>query len=46
MGRQAALKLSDRIDHPTTAISDSTLIPVTLLEGESLGAAPEEKAMG
>ena len=41
MGRQAALKLIDRIDHPTTAISDSTLIPVTLLEGESLGAAPQ-----
>ena len=40
MGRQAALKLIDRIDHPTTAISDSTLIPVTLIEGESLGQAP------
>ena len=37
-GRQAALKLIDRIDHPGTAPSDSTLIPVTLIEGESLGA--------
>ena len=40
MGRQAALKLIDRIDHPGTASSDSTLIPVTLIEGESLGQAP------
>ena len=40
MGRQAALKLIDRIDHPGTTSSDSTLIPVTLIEGESLGQAP------
>ena len=41
MGRQAALRLIDHIDHPNTAISDSILIPTTLIEGESLAAAPK-----
>ena len=45
MGRQAALKLIDRIDHPGTASSDSTLIPVTLIEGESLGQAPTRQGV-
>ncbi|MBR3272403.1 MAG: substrate-binding domain-containing protein, partial [Clostridia bacterium] len=40
MGRRAALRLIDHIDHPNTAISDSVLIPTMLIEGESLGEAP------
>jgi DNA-binding LacI/PurR family transcriptional regulator len=40
MGRQAALRLIDHIDHPNTADSDSILIPTTLIEGESLAAVP------
>ena len=40
MGRQAALRLVDQIDHPNTAGSDADLIPVRLLEGESLGPVP------
>ena len=42
MGSQAALCLIDRIDHPTTAVSQLMLIPTTLIEGESLGRPPVE----
>ena len=42
MGRQAALKLIERIDHPGAARSSSVLIPAALVEGESLAAAPAE----
>ena len=42
MGRQAALKLIGQIEHPHTDAGDSMLIPATLIEGESLGAAPKE----
>ena len=41
MGRHAALRLIDHIDHPNTAISDSILIPTMLIEGESMAAAPK-----
>lgn len=41
MGREAALRLIERIEHPTTAVSEYVLIPATLIEGESLGPAPE-----
>ena len=40
MGREAALRLIDHIDHPNTAISNSVLIPTELIEGESLARAP------
>ena len=43
MGRQAALRLIDRIDHPNTAISDPVLIPATLVEGESMGYCTENR---
>ena len=41
MGRQAALRLIDHIDHPNNATNGSILIPTTLIEGESLAAAPK-----
>lgn len=41
MGRQAALRLIDHIEHPNTAKCDSVLISTTLIEGESLAAVPE-----
>ncbi len=41
MGRQAAYRLIDQIDHPNTAVHDSVMIPSRLIEGESLGTAPE-----
>ena len=41
MGREAALRLIEHIDHPNTAISDSVLIPTTLVEGQTLGPAPK-----
>ena len=37
MGREAALRLIDQIDHPGTALCDPVLIPSELIEGESLG---------
>ena len=41
MGREAALRLIDHIDHPNTSISVSVMIPTTLVEGESMGKAPK-----
>ena len=43
MGREAALRLIDHIDHPNTAVCSSVLIPTSLIEGESMGRAPREK---
>ena len=40
LGREAALRLIDHIDHPNTSISVSVMIPTTLVEGESMGRAP------
>ena len=37
MGRQAALRLIDHIDHPTAAANDEVMIPTELIEGESMG---------
>ena len=42
MGRQAALRLIDQIDHPNNAVRESLLIPTMLIEGESLAAAPRD----
>ena len=39
MGREAALRLIDHIDHPNTAASEPVLIPTSLIEGESLALA-------
>lgn len=36
MGREAALRLIDRVEHPNTAVSDPMMIPVTLIEGETM----------
>ena len=44
MGRQAALRLIDHISHPATAVCQSVLIPTALIEGESLGRPPVERA--
>ena len=41
IGKEAALRLIEHINHPNTAICSSVLIPVSLMEGESLGKAPE-----
>jgi len=40
MGREAALRLIEHIEHPNTVIFDSVLVPATLIEGESMGKAP------
>lgn len=37
LGRQAALRLIDHIEHPATAVNDVVLIPTELIEGESMG---------
>ena len=42
MGRQAALRLIEQIDHPSLADTEPVWIPATLIEGESMGAAPNE----
>ena len=41
MGREAALRLVEHIDHPNTAISSSVLIPTMLFEGQSMSWAPK-----
>ncbi|MBQ3270085.1 MAG: LacI family DNA-binding transcriptional regulator [Clostridia bacterium] len=38
MGREAALRLIETIEHPSTASTDPVMIPSELVEGESLGA--------
>ena len=42
MGREAALRLIEHIDHANAAASASVLIPATLVEGESMGPAPAD----
>ena len=42
MGRQAALRLIGRIDHPNATVGKATLIPSSLIEGESMGQAPRD----
>ena len=37
MGREAALRLIDHLEHPVTADCDPVFIPVELLEGETIG---------
>ncbi|MBR1820191.1 MAG: LacI family DNA-binding transcriptional regulator [Clostridia bacterium] len=37
MGREAALRLIDHVEHPSTAVCDPVLIPCELMEGETLG---------
>ena len=41
LGRQAALRLIEAVEHPGAAPLETTLIPVTLLEGETLGKNPQ-----
>ena len=37
MGREAATRLIDHIEHPASAACDAVLIPAELIEGESMG---------
>ena len=37
MGRMAALRLIDKVEHPDTASNDMVTVPVTLLKGETVG---------
>lgn len=41
MGREAAMRLINHIEHPADAMCDPVLIPSELIEGESLGVAPQ-----
>ena len=41
MGREAARRLIEHIDRPNTAACDPLMIPTALIEGESMGKAPE-----
>ena len=42
MGQEAALLLIDRIVNPGTEVGEPTLVPVRLIEGETLGPVPVE----
>ena len=41
MGRQAAIRLIERIEHPESATAERVKIPVTLLKGETVGWCEE-----
>ena len=41
MGRQAARSLIEHVEHPVTAPNDVIMIPIELLEGDSMGRPRE-----
>ena len=43
MGREAAIRLIDRIERPNTSISDPTFIKVEFLKGETFASVPAQQ---